>query len=53
MLPDAADKIELLDPSGSGIPDPFGHDLDAYRRTRDAIARAVDARLTELVPDPA
>ncbi|MGA1607991.1 MAG: Sua5/YciO/YrdC/YwlC family protein [Planctomycetota bacterium] len=53
MLPDAADKIELLDPSGSGIPDPFGHDLDAYRRTRDAIARAVDARLAELAPDPA
>jgi tRNA threonylcarbamoyl adenosine modification protein (Sua5/YciO/YrdC/YwlC family) len=52
MLPAGADKIELLDPSGAGIPDPFGHDLEAYRRTREAIARAVDARLAELIPDP-
>jgi tRNA threonylcarbamoyl adenosine modification protein (Sua5/YciO/YrdC/YwlC family) len=53
MLPEAADRIELLDPSGSGIPDPFGHDLGAYQKTRDAIARAVDARMAEIVPDPA
>jgi len=52
MLPEAADRIELLDPSGAGIPDPFGHDLDAYRKTRDAIARAVDARVGEILPEP-
>lgn len=46
------DRIELLDASGAGIPDPFGGDLEEYRRTRDAIARAVDARIAELVPEP-
>lgn len=49
MCPEAADKVELLDPSGAGIPDPFGGDLETYRITRDAIGRAVDARIAAIV----
>ena len=35
-----AEKIHLL---GDGIPDPFGGDMATYRRTRDALQKAVEA----------
>lgn len=41
------DRVELLDPAGEEIPDPYGGDLAAYRRARDRIAAAVDARREE------
>lgn len=47
LAPAAADRVGLLDPSGSGIADPFGGDLADYRRARDQISVAVQARLPE------
>lgn len=41
------DRVELLDPAGEEIPDPYGCDLATYRRARDRIAVAVDARWEE------
>lgn len=41
------DRVALLDPAGEDIPDPYGQDLDAYRRARDHIRAAVEARLGE------
>lgn len=35
-----AEKIHLL---GGGIPDPYGGDMAVYRRTRDALQKAVEA----------
>lgn len=40
-------KIRVL---GDGIPDPFGGDVAVYRRTRDALAKAVEALAEELFP---
>ena len=50
LAPAIAARAELLDPRGAGIPDPFGADLETYRRTRDAIQRAVESRLDEILP---
>ena len=36
-----ADKITVLGADHGGIPDPFGGDMDRYRRTRDAILTAL------------
>lgn len=44
-LPAAADKIELLRPDGGDIADPYGGDLDDYRRTREEIQRAIELRV--------
>lgn len=44
-MPSAAAKVELLRPDGRDIADPYGGDLDEYRRTRDEIQRAVEQRL--------
>jgi protein-tyrosine-phosphatase len=41
------DRVVLLDPGGEDIPDPYGADLDAYRRVRDHILAAVESRLDE------
>lgn len=41
--PDCAAKCRLLDERG--IPDPYGGDLDCYRRTAAAISAAIDAYL--------
>lgn len=38
-LPEQAQKIQVL---GEGIPDPYGGDLAAYRRCRDAIRKALE-----------
>ena len=47
MGADLGDKVALLDPAGRDIADPYGGDLDAYRRARNRIAAAVEARLDE------
>lgn len=36
------EKIVVL---GGGIPDPYGGDIETYRRTRDALDKALDALL--------
>lgn len=42
--PDLADRAEMLDPDGRDIADPYGGSLHDYRRARDLIAAALDAR---------
>jgi len=49
LPPGAADRVELLDPEGEDVPDPFGGSLEVYRQTADAISRMVDARLSDWV----
>lgn len=48
MDPDAADKVQTLDPSGSDIPDPIGSSPEVYARTARRIQALVRARLQEL-----
>lgn len=38
------ERAALLDPSGEDIPDPYGGDLDAYRRVRDRVVAAIEER---------
>jgi len=45
MEPDLAEKVELLDPDGRDIADPYGRDIEAYRRARDQIVEAIESRL--------
>ena len=45
LPPGAEGRVELLDPDGGDVPDPFGGSLEVYRRTADAIAAMVDRRL--------
>jgi protein-tyrosine phosphatase len=47
LLPEAATKTTLLDPSGADIADPYGGDLADYRRARDQIAAAIAARCAD------
>jgi protein-tyrosine-phosphatase len=47
MGADLGGRVTLLDPAGRDIGDPYGGDLDAYRRARNRIAAAVEARLEE------
>lgn len=42
--PDRAAEIHLLPPDGASIDDPYGLELDEYRRVRDEIEAAVRAR---------
>ena len=44
----AAPKVALLDPLGGEIVDPAGGDLELYRRTREHLRRAIEARFGEL-----
>jgi protein-tyrosine phosphatase len=46
-------NVELLDPSGVGIADPYGQPPAAYRRVRDRIVEAVDERLGDWVAEAA
>ena len=46
QYPELADRVALLDPAGD-IPDPYGHGIDVYRRVRDQIAAAIEARSQE------
>jgi len=41
---DAAGKVDLLDPSGRDVPDPFGRGPETYSRVADLIERAVEHR---------
>lgn len=47
LPPSAAPHVELLDPEGRDVPDPFGGPLEVYRKTAAAIEAFVHARLTE------
>jgi protein-tyrosine phosphatase len=47
VTPAAKHKIVLLDPSGRDIPDPIGGTLADYRAAAEAIAKFVEARLSE------
>ncbi len=47
LAPDHAGKVELLDPAGAEIDDPYGRPLAEYRRCRTLIAAALDARAGE------
>jgi len=49
LPPGAGDHVELLDPNGGDVPDPFGGPPDVYRAAADAIAAMVEARLPEWV----
>jgi len=49
MGADLENKVDLLDPAGKDIPDPFGEDLDVYRKVRDRIERAIEVRATEWI----
>lgn len=42
-------RVQRIDPDGRDVADPIGGDLDTYRRTRDFLARAVGARLEEVM----
>ena len=43
----AGGRVALLDPAGQDIPDPYGADLDTYRRVRDRIVAAIEGRRKE------
>lgn len=43
------DHVELLDPDGIEIADPYGQPPAAYRRVRDRIVEAIEARLPDWV----
>jgi protein-tyrosine phosphatase len=47
MGADLGDKVALLDPEGEDIADPYGGDLDAYRRARRRILAAIEVRSEE------
>jgi tRNA threonylcarbamoyl adenosine modification protein (Sua5/YciO/YrdC/YwlC family) len=49
LPPEVFQRVELLDPNGRSIPDPIGGSLELYRETRDAIAKAIEARLQEWI----
>lgn len=49
-MPEVAEKVAVLRPDGLDIADPHGRDLQVYRRTRDEIRAAVEARVGEWLP---
>ena len=51
MGADLEDKVELLDPAGADIPDPFGQDLEVYRAVRDRIVNAIESRAADWTAD--
>jgi tRNA threonylcarbamoyl adenosine modification protein (Sua5/YciO/YrdC/YwlC family) len=44
-----AGTIVLADPAGRDVSDPIGGDLEEYRRTREVLRRAVEARAEEVL----
>jgi len=48
MMPNAAERVELLDKGGRDIADPVGNTLGEYRETRDCIYRCVRERMEDL-----
>lgn len=50
--PQIADRIDLLDPDGSDVPDPIGHPQPVYDQTAERIQELVLTRLDQiLAPD--
>lgn len=47
MGAELGDRVALLDPTGEDIPDPYGGDGAVYRRVRQRIVAAIEARLGE------
>ena len=47
--PDAAERVQLLDPGGGSVADPIGGDLDEYRRTRDLLDSYLERRMEEIL----
>lgn len=47
MMPEAADKVQLLNPSGRDIADPIGSGLDTYISTAEAIRAGILLRFRE------
>lgn len=47
-MPEAADRVRLLDPQGGDVDDPIGADRATYRRTAEAIESHLNHLLTEL-----
>ncbi|MFH1329745.1 MAG: low molecular weight protein arginine phosphatase [Actinomycetota bacterium] len=52
MGADLGGKVELLDPAGEDIADPYGRDAAAYRHARNRIAKAVEGRLGDWLRRP-
>jgi protein-tyrosine-phosphatase len=50
-MPDLADRIALLDSSGSDISDPFGTSLETYRTTARRIQACLERRLPEILSE--
>lgn len=48
LAPDAAGKVQLLDPEGHDIPDPIGMGQDRYNSTARLMRGLIDRRLGEL-----
>jgi protein-tyrosine-phosphatase len=46
-VPDAADRITVLNAAGGGIPDPFGGSLEDYQRCADALRNELEAFLDQ------
>lgn len=49
LPPGAASRVELIDPDGRDVPDPFGGPLEIYRATADVIEEFVRRRTPEWV----
>lgn len=47
MVPECAAHIELLDPNGRDIEDPFGSDVKVYRECADRIRACLERRIAE------
>lgn len=45
--PNAASKVQLLDPTGNDVPDPIGQDQSVYNRTAEHLLKLIETRLAE------
>ncbi len=48
IVPDAGDRIDLLDPSGADIEDPAGSSFESYRLCRDKLLACLRRRVEDL-----
>jgi protein-tyrosine phosphatase len=46
-LPDATDRVELLDPSGAEVRDPYGADAATYLRVAGQIRASLEERIAD------
>ena len=49
-VPQAAGRVHMLRPDGRDIADPYGGELQVYRRARDEIRAAIGQRLAQWLP---